>query len=150
MINGRKYAWEDLKAVIANHCSYSLQDVSWDEEQELEGIYGAGSKPIGYGQGNWKASGKVTMLTEEYMMMLSYAKGIKGGIFRFSPFNIILNYSNEEEPPHTIKLLQCKFVKKNRKGTQGDKKTTVDLDIAILGDITETDINGIPVSASGI
>lgn len=150
MINGRKYAWEDVTIMLANQLGVGVQDISWDEDKETEAIYGMGSKPIGYSQGNWKAEGKVTILIEDYQTLLSYAKGVRGGIFDFKPFNIIVSYANDEEIPHTVKLLQCKFSKKSRKATQGEKKNTVDLDFSIFGDIKEQDINGDFVSASEV
>lgn len=149
MINGKKYAWEDITIILANHLSFSAQDISWDEEKEAEAIYGAGSKPLGYARGNWKGEGKITILIEEHQILLTYAKGTKGGIFGFKPFNIIVNYANDEEPPQTNKLLQCIFTKKSRKASQGEKKNVVELDYLILGDIKEGDIGNNPVSASG-
>lgn len=150
MVNGRKYAWEDISIMLANQPGIGIQDISWDEEKELEGIYGIGSKPIGYSQGNWKAEGKVTILVEDYQILLAYARGLRGGIFDFKPFNIIVNYANDEEVPHTTLLMQCKFAKKSRKASQGEKKNTVDLDFQIFGDIREQAITGEMVSASSI
>lgn len=148
MINGRKYAWEDITIILANQPGVGVQEISWDEEKETEPIYGMGSKPIGYAQGNWKAEGKVTLLIEDYQILLSYARGLRGGIFDFKPFNIIINYANDEEVPHTVVLMQCKFTKKGRKASQGEKKNTVELDFVILGDVREQSIGLDMVSAS--
>ena len=35
-----------------------VQEISYDDEQEMEESYGKGSKPRGYGKGNYKARGK--------------------------------------------------------------------------------------------
>lgn len=150
MVNGRKYAWQDISIIFANQLAMGCQDISWDEEKESEGVYGMGSKPIGYSQGNWKANGKITILVEDYQTFLTYAKGTTGGLFSMKPFNIILSYANDEEPPHSIKLMQCLITKKGRKASQGEKKNTVDIDFEIYGDIQEQDIAGAFSSASGM
>lgn len=148
MINGKKYSWEDIQMFLANHLSWSFEDVSWDQSKKKEPVYGVGSKPLGYTTGDWEASGKVSMILEEYKQMITYAKGTKGGIFAFKPFNIISNYANDEEMPHTDQLLQCTFTKIARKFTRNGKQM-VELEFLILGDIKEGDAANVPVSASG-
>lgn len=152
MIQGKYFSWEDLNVVFPYGRSWSLQEASWDDEKGIEAIYGIGSKPIAYARDNWKGSGKVTMLTEEYLLLIDYAnaQGSKSGIYGIKPFDIILNFANDDESPHTIVLSQVVFTKKSRKASQGDKKLTVDLDIEILGDIKETGASGVMVSSAGL
>ncbi|MBN2544585.1 MAG: hypothetical protein JXB50_02230 [Spirochaetes bacterium] len=148
MINGKKYSWEDISMFLAAHLSWSFDDVSWDQSKKKEAVYGVGSKPIGYVNGDWEASGKVNMLLEEYKQMITYAKGITSGIFGFKPFNIVVNYANDEEMPHTDTLLQCSFTKIGRKFNRNGKQM-VELEFLIFGDIKEGDVTNTLVSASG-
>lgn len=149
MINGKYYSWEDISLVLANHLSYSFEDVSWDQTKKKERVYGVGSKPIGYINGDWESDGKASILLEEYKLLLAYAKGIKGGLLHFKPFNIVVNYANDEEMPHTDTLLQCVFTKIGRKLTRNGKQM-VELEYMILGDVKEGDSGNVLTSASGI
>lgn len=71
-------------------------------------------------------------------------------MYGLKPFDIILNYANEDETPFTTVLKQCVFTKKSGKASQGDKKTTKDIDIEILGDILESGLSGVLVSSAGL
>lgn len=43
-----------------------VQEVSYDDEMEMEESYGYGHRPRGYGTGNYKSSGKISLLRDDY------------------------------------------------------------------------------------
>jgi len=140
-INGKMYDWGDLTIVYPGSAPAGIigvQSIDWNEEKEIEPIYGAGDKPIGYGMGNWKADGKLTITLEAYAELNSLTPE---GIFNAPPFNIVLVYANTDEPLHTVHLLNCKWTKKGNKASQGDKKMEVELDFTIFGDIKHDGIS---------
>jgi len=140
-INGKMYDWGDLTIVYPGSVPFGIigvQSIDWNEEKEIEPIYGAWNKPIGYGTGNWKADGKLTITLEAYAELNLLTPE---GIFNTSPFNIVLVYANTGEPLHTVQLLNCKWTKKGNKASQGDKKMEVELDFIILGDIKHDGIS---------
>ena len=52
-----------------------VQEISYDDEQEMEESYGKGLPPRGYGKGNYKASGKMSMLRDDYDDVLRLLQG---------------------------------------------------------------------------
>lgn len=64
-VNGKAYDWGDVDLKIPG-LNIQVQEISYDDELEIEEVYGSGSKPRGYGTGNYKASGKLSMLRDDY------------------------------------------------------------------------------------
>lgn len=72
-VNGKAYDWGDVNLQIPGIVA-EVQEISYDDELEKELVYGKGSKPRGYGNGNYKASGKMSMLRDDYEALLDYCK----------------------------------------------------------------------------
>ena len=70
-VNGKAYDWGDVDLKIPG-LNIQVQEISYDDELEMEEVYGSGSKPRGYGTGNYKASGKLSMLRDDYDDLLAY------------------------------------------------------------------------------
>ena len=64
-VNGKAYDWGDVDLKIPG-LNIQVKEISYDDELEIEEVYGSGSKPRGYGTGNYKASGKLSMLRDDY------------------------------------------------------------------------------------
>ena len=63
-VNGKAYGWGDVDIKLPG-LTPEVQEVSYDDENDVEEAYGRGGKPRGYGEGNYKASGKLTMLRDD-------------------------------------------------------------------------------------
>lgn len=137
MINGIKYDWESLNVAMDHGVLVGIQSINYEDEHETEAIYGKGSTPIGYGRGNRKGSGKLTIEREEYELLQANAGG---SIYKMKPFPIILNYANEGKPTIVDTLEQCIFTKRSNSHEQGDSGTKIELDFTILGGIK---LNGV-------
>lgn len=149
IVNGKVYDWGDVKFILSRHLSFSMQSINWDHSQETKVSYGVGSSPIGHGQGLWSGSGKLSILTEEYQLMLTYMKGPKGNIFSFPPTNIIVSYAYEGKIPYVVTLEGIKFTKVNEKAGKGDTETVTELDFVITVDVLTMDADGNMCSSAG-
>jgi len=139
MINGKYYDWEDVSINFAHGPLIDVQSIEYSDEQETEEVYGKGSKPRGYGHGNYKASGKVTFTREEYDRLIVWAKTQGRPLYDLNYFNATVSFADDGTQAHTDTLQECKFNKRSFKAKQGDKKNEVDLDIAIIGGIKSDD-----------
>jgi len=142
MVNGKRYGWEDVTIALPHGILIDVAGIDYEDEKEVKEIYGKGSMPNGYGSGNYKASGKLTILREEFEQLLRDARaaGAKT-LYGIPPFEITVSYSNEDQPVITDILHQCKFKKTGRSSKQGDEKAEVELEFLILGGI---EWNGTP------
>ncbi|MFR3319744.1 MAG: hypothetical protein ACLTS9_11840, partial [Sutterella wadsworthensis] len=102
---------------------------------EIDEVYGYGSKPRGYVTGNYKASGKLSMLRDDYDDLLAYCKQKGVPFYKMELPSIIVSYANEGARTKIDELKKVKFSKRSNKATQGDKSLTVDVDMMIVGGV---------------
>ncbi len=139
MVNGKTFDWGDITISLLplSACIFSAKAVSWSEELPAEPVYGKGHAPIGYGQGNWKASGSITMLKTEFeALALSSVNGILNMDPRTTTINVLYNNAFDSSAPLSANTLTgVKFTKIADSANQGDKEVKVVLDFLILGDV---------------
>ena len=135
-INGKAYDWADVDIKFPG-LAIQLQEISYDDEQEMEELYGKGASPRGYGTGNYKASGKISMLRDDYDDLLAYCKAKKLAFYKMEIPSIVVSYANEGSHTKIDELKKVKFIKRSNKAAQGDKSLTVDIDLMILGGIIQ-------------
>lgn len=136
LINGKCYDWSSVSIGMTGMDSVELQEISYDDEQELEAIYGRGGKIRGYGTGNQKNSVKISMLREDFNEMLRVMK--KNGYTRFYQAiipKITVSYADDGAQTSTDVLTNVIFSKRSLKAAQGDKSMKVDLDGMAVGGI---------------
>lgn len=136
LINGKCYDWSSVTINISGMDSIELQEISYDDEQELEPIYGAGGKIRGYGTGNKKNSVKISMTREDFneMTRVIMSKGYKS-FYKYMIPKITVSYADEGADTTTDILTNVMFSKRSLKAAQGDKSMKVDLDGMAMGGI---------------
>lgn len=135
-VNGKAYDWADVDVKFPG-LVLQLQEISYDDEQEMEESYGRGAMPRGYGTGNYKASGKMSMLRDDYDELLAYCKAHGLAFYKMEIPSIAVSYANEGDRTRIDELKKVKFVKRANKAAQGDKSLTVDIDLMIIGGIIQ-------------
>jgi len=133
-VNGKTYDWADVDIKLPG-LSIEFQEISYDDELEKELAYGKGQKPRGYGEGNYKAEGKVTLLRDDYDTLLDYCKSKGVPIFKLVIPKIVVSYANEGDRTRSDVLNTVTFTKRSNKAAQGDKSIKVDLDMLIVDGI---------------
>lgn len=135
-VNGINYGWGDVD-VKAPGLNLVVQEISYDDEQEMEESYGKGLKPRGYGKGNYKSSGKVSLLRDDYDDVLDYCKATRKSFYGVELPSVVVSYGNPGGRTRIDELKRVVFVKRSHKAAQGDKTLTVDIDLMIVGGIVE-------------
>ena len=133
-VNGKAYDWGDVDVKLPG-LVLEVQEISYDDELEQAEVYGKGNKPRGYGTGNYKASGKISLLRDDYDQLLAWCKAKGVPFFKLDIPSIVVSYANEGDRTRIDELKKVKFSKRSTKAAQGDKKLTVDLDLAIYGGV---------------
>ena len=135
-VNGINYGWGDVDVKIPG-LNLVVQEISYDDEQEMEESYGKGYRPRGYGKGNYKASGKMSMLRDDFDDVLDYCKATGKSFYNVELPSVIVSYGNPGGRTRIDELKRVVFVKRSQKAAQGDKTLTVDIDLMIVGGIVE-------------
>lgn len=141
-VNGKAYDWGDVDVKIPG-LEFVPQEISYDDEMEKEEAYGYGHKPRGYGRGNYKASGKVTMLRDDYDAVLDYCKAQGISFYGIELPSVVVSYANEGERTRQDELKRVHFLKRSHKAAQGDKSLKVDIDLMIVGGVFEDGVEPI-------
>lgn len=135
-VNGINYGWGDVDVKIPG-LNLVVQEISYDDEQEMEESYGKGNRPRGYGKGNYKASGKMSMLRDDFDDVLDYCKATGKSFYNVELPSVVVSYGNPGGRTRIDELKRVVFVKRSHKAAQGDKTLTVDIDLMIVGGIVE-------------
>ena len=135
-VNGKAYDWGDVDVKFPG-LVLVVQEISYDDEQEMEESYGKGYRPRGYGKGNYKASGKMSMLRDDFDDVLDYCKATGKSFYNVELPSVIVSYGNPGGRTRIDELKRVVFVKRSHKAAQGDKTLTVDIDLMIVGGIVE-------------
>jgi len=135
LINGKEYSWEDISVTLPHGELIGIQNIEYSDSKEVEPAYGKGSNPLGYGNGNYSAEGKLTLLKSEHDRFVGYAKKQGKTLYGLAPFSISVSYANEDQPTVTDILKACKITKVSRSSGQGDKEVKVEYELKILGGI---------------
>ena len=92
-VNGINYGWGDVDVKLPG-LNLVVQEISYDDEQEMEESYGRGYRPRGYGKGNYKSSGKVSMLRDDYDDVLDYCKATGTPFYGVELPSVVVSYGN--------------------------------------------------------
>ncbi len=133
-VNGRVYSWADISLAFSGF-SVVVQEISYDDELEKELAYGYGNTPRGFGTGNYKASGKLSVLRDDYNDLLAYLKRKKISLYDLVLDKIVVAYGTTGQPMTVDTLEKVTFTKRSSSAKQGDKSLSVDLDFIIVGQI---------------
>lgn len=128
LVNGKAYDWSSVTIALSGLDTIEPIEISYDDEQEVEPVYGKGGRPIGYGTGNHKSSVKLSLLREDYDEICRYCKKKKINFYSLVIPVITISYADPEKPISTDTLKGVKFSKRSFKAANGDKSMKVDLD----------------------
>ena len=133
-INGRYYDWEHISIQVKGVPLADVLSIDYEDVEKIHAIYGKGRTPRGYTKGNWEASGKLTLLREEYDRLRAAAP--EGNVYKLDPFDIVISYDKGNGTAVTDTLKDCLFTKRSFGGVEQDtERITVELEFVVLGEI---------------
>ena len=134
IINGKSYDWSDVSVKLPG-LDLEVQEISYDDELEKEAVYGKGNRPRGYGTGNYKSEGKLSLLKDDFDDLVAYCKRRDVSLYKLVIPKIIVSYANETSKTKTDELDTVTFTKVSQKNAEGDKSLKVDIDFIIVNGI---------------
>lgn len=141
-VNGKSYDWGDVDFQIPG-LNLQVQEISYNDEMEKEVVYGAGQKPRGYGEGNYKSEGKMSLLRDDYDELLDYCKRRNIAFYKLVIPKIAVSYASQGSRTRTDILSTVTFTKTDQKAAQGDKSLKVDVDFTIVNGITRDGVHAV-------
>uniref|UniRef100_UPI00242BAD08 hypothetical protein n=1 Tax=Intestinimonas butyriciproducens TaxID=1297617 RepID=UPI00242BAD08 len=117
-VNGKNYDWGDVDVKFPG-LVLVVQEISYDDEQDMEESYGRGYKPRGFGKGNYKASGKLSMLRDDYEDLLAFCKARGVSFYDLELPSIVVSYADNGKAISTDELKKVRPIKRTHKAAQG-------------------------------
>ena len=142
IINGKSYDWSDVSVKLPG-LEIEVQEISYDDELEKELVYGKGSKARGYGTGNYKSEGKLSLLRDDFDDLVAYCKKRGLPIYKLVIPKLIVSYANKTQKTKIDELEGVTFTKTSSKNAQGDKNLKVDMDFIIVHGITRDGVKAV-------
>ncbi len=142
IVNGINYDWASISIKLPG-LDIQAQGIDYSDELEKELSYGMGMKPRGYGRGNYKAEGKLSLLLDDYNDLAAYCRKKGVGFYDLVIPKIVVSYARDGLPTRTDILNRVTFTKRSGSAKQGDKALTKELDFIIVGDIEEDGVAAI-------
>ena len=141
-VNGKNYDWGDVDVKFPG-LVLVVQEISYDDEQDMEESYGRGYKPRGFGKGNYKASGKLSMLRDDYEDLLAFCKARGVSFYDLELPSIVVSYADNGKAISSDELKKVRPIKRTHKAAQGDKSLSVDVDLMIVGGIITNGVQAV-------
>ena len=141
-VNGKNYDWGAVDVKFPG-LVLVVQEISYDDEQDMEESYGRGYKPRGFGKGNYKASGKLSMLRDDYEDLLAFCKARGVSFYDLELPSIVVSYADNGKAISTDELKKVRPIKRTHKAAQGDKSLSVDVDLMIVGGIITNGVQAV-------
>ena len=141
-VNGKNYDWGDVDVKFPG-LVLVVQEISYDDEQDMEESYGRGYKPRGFGKGNYKASGKLSMLRDDYEDLLAFCKAKGVSFYDLELPSIVVSYADNGKAISTDELKKVRPIKRTHKAAQSDKSLSVDVDLMIVGGIITNGVQAV-------
>ncbi len=122
MINGRSFDWEAIKVRSIWGANIEITNISYSSEATVDPVFARGNVARGYGVGNLSQEGAIDLPHTSFQQLQIYA-ATQGGILRIRPFEIVVEYSNEDQIPQIDILPAVKIEKVETESAQGDTET---------------------------
>jgi protein involved in ribonucleotide reduction len=128
MINGVVYAWSSIKINVMGETLTGVDAINYEEDQAIEGVYGAGNRKIGVSYGDVETPGSITLQRHEIDRLEDLSS--TGRLQDLPPFEIIVSYTaGGRVKVHTLEFV---IIKKNiGGGSKGENELSKELDLFI-------------------
>jgi len=71
LINGNAYSWPSAEIIVGTFRQLGITSINYKRSLKTSTVYGAGSNPIAFTQGQAELSGDFEMLLNQYQLMVS-------------------------------------------------------------------------------
>lgn len=115
---GKMAGWNSVTANLLGRDLEGITELEYDDEQEMENVYGAGAMPIGQADGNYAAKGAVTLLIEERLNLLDSLPA--GARLQDLSFPVVVEFEYNGKT-YTDRINNCRIKNQGVAVKQNDK-----------------------------
>ena len=133
LINGVRHSWASIRINMLGRTVTGVAKIDYDDNQNYENIYGAGTMPSHRGKGNYEAKASIELYAFEVVGIQQAAGGQR--ITDIPPFDIVVVYKPTGSDGLVTDIIRNVQIKTNvRSVGQGETNIKVPLEL-IVSDI---------------
>ncbi|MDU1892754.1 MAG: hypothetical protein E6767_18900 [Dysgonomonas sp.] len=126
---GKMAGWTSITTTMMGRDIEGILELSYNDSEEKENVYGAGKMPIGRGSGNYKAECSITLYLEE-SVALQQSLGPGKRLTDIAPFDIAVSYEYAGFI-YKDRIRNCEFTNHTREVKQNDKTIAIKFDLIV-------------------
>ena len=132
LINGVRHSWASISINMLGRTVTGVAKIDYDDNQNYENIYGAGTMPVHRGKGNYEAKASIELYQYE---VVGIQEAAGGRITDIDPFDIVVVYKPTGSDALVTDIIRNVQIKTNvRSVDQGATHIKVPLEL-IVSDI---------------
>jgi hypothetical protein len=133
IINGINYSWANITLILFGNPVFGITKIKYSNKQKKENNFGAGSKAISRGYGNYNPTASLELYQDEWRAII--AASPNRDPLQIAPFNIQVLYGQINNLSlGQDNLLAAEFTDDEGGGNQGDTKLLISVPL-IIGDV---------------
>lgn len=122
--------WNSVTVNLMGRDVEGITALSYNDSQQKENVYGAGSYPIGRSRGNYEAEASITLYKEEVdALKLAASPGRR--LVDISPFDIVVEYENEGGILFKDVIRNCEFTNDGVEVSQADGTIATEYELIV-------------------
>lgn len=137
-MSAEEYSWRNTEVWIAGRLMVNVEEVSYKRTSENEVFYGNDGEPTGWGRGELKGDGSLTVSGQEYAQIIDFAVAYGYDILKMPPLPILIIEKSSDLPTVKHVLTQVIFKESGFEGKNKDKRFTHKLPFDLVGPVQIT------------
>lgn len=126
LINGLAMSWASATINVLGRDVVGVTGINYDDETQMEDLYGAGQMPVARAEGQYKANASIVLRVEEIVAIQNAAPN--GRLQDIPPFDIVVKYIPKDASTIVTDIIKnCQFMTNGRAVKTGDKSIETDL-----------------------
>lgn len=127
-INGVTYDWHSIEVLAKGVSCPELKDISYKESGKRTKVFGTPRNAVGRTGGKSEPEASMTMFKAQWEQF----KAQLGNGFGLVEFNVLVNYSEENQPIVTDALIGCTVEEVDTSPSNGDDPVEVKLSLSVM------------------
>lgn len=127
---GTMKGWNSVTVNPMGRDVEGITQLSYNDSQEKENVYGAGSFPVGRSRGNYEAEGSITLYKEEVdALKLAMPPGRR--LLDVAPFDIVVEYEADDGMIYKDVIRNCEFTNDGIEVSQADGTIATEYELIV-------------------
>lgn len=129
----QEYCWKDTDILFSGQLLINVEEAEYKLTADIEVFYGNDGDPSGWGQGETKGEGSITVSGQEYSKIIDFAVAWGWNLLKMPPLPLIIIEKSPDLTTVKHTLSQVKFKEIGWSGKNKDKRYLHKLPFVIVG-----------------